>query len=55
MTLQLLPVLDRQADQHHDRSRPVISIVGSETAAWAECPAFINLYIESIRLALLIY
>ncbi|KAJ5698796.1 hypothetical protein N7462_000801 [Penicillium macrosclerotiorum] len=35
ITLQLLPLLDRQAEQHLDRSRPVISIVGSETAAWA--------------------
>ena len=37
LTLLLLPVLDHQAAaQHLGRARPVISIVGSETAAWAE-------------------
>ncbi|GLI74713.1 hypothetical protein PoHVEF18_002960 [Penicillium ochrochloron] len=36
LTLQLLPILDRQAAEHLDRPRPVISIVGSETAAWAQ-------------------
>ncbi|PYI26451.1 NAD(P)-binding protein [Aspergillus indologenus CBS 114.80] len=35
LTLLLLPVLDIQATQHLNRPRPVISIVGSETAAWA--------------------
>ena len=36
LTIQLLPVLDQQAAQHLERTRPVISIVGSETAAWAK-------------------
>jgi NAD(P)-dependent dehydrogenase (short-subunit alcohol dehydrogenase family) len=36
LTLQLLPILDRQAAQYPDRTRPVISIVSSETAAWAQ-------------------
>ncbi|PYH81067.1 NAD(P)-binding protein [Aspergillus uvarum CBS 121591] len=36
LTLQLLPILDNQAAQNLNRPRPVISIVGSETAAWAK-------------------
>ncbi|KAJ9219928.1 hypothetical protein DTO027B5_6879 [Paecilomyces variotii] len=36
MTLLLLPVLDNQAAAHIGRPRPIISIVGSETAAWAK-------------------
>ncbi|RHZ65527.1 uncharacterized protein CDV56_109133 [Aspergillus thermomutatus] len=36
LTLLLLPVLDSQASQNLNRARPVISIVGSETAAWAK-------------------
>ncbi|KAJ5783893.1 uncharacterized protein N7518_009570 [Penicillium psychrosexuale] len=36
LTLLLLPVLDQQAANNLNRARPVISIVGSETAAWAK-------------------
>ncbi|KAJ5834365.1 Short-chain dehydrogenase/reductase SDR [Penicillium robsamsonii] len=36
LTLLLLPELDRQAANNLNRARPVISIVGSETAAWAK-------------------
>lgn len=36
LTLLLLPVLDRQAANNLNRARPVISTVGSETAAWAK-------------------
>ncbi|RAL13397.1 NAD(P)-binding protein [Aspergillus homomorphus CBS 101889] len=36
LTLLLLPVLDVQITQAVNRPRPVISIVGSETAAWAK-------------------
>ncbi|KAL4900660.1 hypothetical protein BDW74DRAFT_170640 [Aspergillus multicolor] len=36
LTLLLLPILDTQAAQDPDRARPVLSIVGSETAAWAK-------------------
>ncbi|KXG46530.1 Short-chain dehydrogenase/reductase SDR [Penicillium griseofulvum] len=36
LTLLLLPELDRQAAKNLNRARPVISIVGSETAAWAK-------------------
>ncbi|KAJ5230489.1 hypothetical protein N7489_011197 [Penicillium chrysogenum] len=38
LTLLLLPELDRQAANNLNRTRPVISIVGSETAAWAKFP-----------------
>ncbi|CAG8876597.1 unnamed protein product [Penicillium nalgiovense] len=38
LTLLLLPELDRQTANNLDRTRPVISIVGSETAAWAKFP-----------------
>ncbi|KAL4879188.1 hypothetical protein BJY04DRAFT_96259 [Aspergillus karnatakaensis] len=36
LTLLLLPILDNQAFTHPERERPVLSIVGSETAAWAQ-------------------
>lgn len=36
MTLLLLHMLDQQAAAHVNRARPTISIVGSETAAWAK-------------------
>jgi NAD(P)-dependent dehydrogenase (short-subunit alcohol dehydrogenase family) len=36
LTLLLLPALDSQASQNLNRARPVLSIVGSETAAWAK-------------------
>ncbi|CAG8124980.1 unnamed protein product [Penicillium olsonii] len=36
LTLLLLPVLDQQATNNLHRARPVISIVGSEVAAWAK-------------------
>ncbi|KAJ5951540.1 Short-chain dehydrogenase/reductase SDR [Penicillium vulpinum] len=36
LTLLLLPELDRQAADNLNRPRPVLSIVGSETAAWAK-------------------
>ncbi|KAJ5294450.1 hypothetical protein N7508_009271 [Penicillium antarcticum] len=36
LTPLLLPVLDQQVARHPYHSRPVISIVGSETAAWAK-------------------
>ncbi|PYH92803.1 NAD(P)-binding protein [Aspergillus ellipticus CBS 707.79] len=36
LTLLLLPKFDRQATTHPENPRPVISIVGSETAAWAK-------------------
>lgn len=36
LTLLLLPKLDHQARTNLNRPRPVISIVGSETAAWAK-------------------
>ncbi|KAJ5855880.1 uncharacterized protein N7529_009824 [Penicillium soppii] len=36
LTLLLLPVLDQQATGSLNLPRPVISIVGSETAAWAK-------------------
>ncbi|KAL2823493.1 NAD(P)-binding protein [Aspergillus cavernicola] len=36
LTLLLMPVLDQQAAANNERPRPIISIVGSETAAWAK-------------------
>ncbi|PYI10677.1 NAD(P)-binding protein, partial [Aspergillus sclerotiicarbonarius CBS 121057] len=36
LTLLLLPSLDRQAAQNSQSPRPIISIVGSETTAWAK-------------------
>jgi NAD(P)-dependent dehydrogenase (short-subunit alcohol dehydrogenase family) len=36
LTMLLLPVLDQQVADNPNRSRPVLSIVGSETAAWAK-------------------
>ncbi|OOF91244.1 hypothetical protein ASPCADRAFT_510418 [Aspergillus carbonarius ITEM 5010] len=36
LTLLLLPVLDHQATQTPHSPRPILSIVGSETAAWAK-------------------
>ncbi|KAL4863414.1 hypothetical protein BDV12DRAFT_177495 [Aspergillus spectabilis] len=36
LTVCLLPILDSQATAYPERRRPILSIIGSETAAWAK-------------------